>query len=334
MLDEYEAMLALLAFMNAPTKRELAARRAAIDRASKKSLQATRNSLKQKLTELRRDVGATRALGYYATMLKRIKDIQGRVVTIPAYVGLALFSKYPRVVEAVKNDELPAHAHIELDIQGRYEPQDRLQLHILEAMLFEDMCRFWNDSCEIIIDPERPHAMKAEIKRRSALYRAAVSSAFYMVEAYCNGIAFEVFATRKDELSDRELEMVTERDIKHSRPKYLTIRDKILHYPRLLARAAAPLLQENNCPDLAFFLSNAKQFRDAIVHASPALTPDTLQPEKGRLFVGLDHEQCARVVDSAISVVQKIASAIERPKSIFWIQPRQSDGRFDPSVFD
>src|SRR6266404_2636635 len=198
--------------------------------------------------------------------------------------------------------------------------QDQLQFHILEAMLFEDMCMFWNEASNINPDPKQPHLEKLQLKRLAALLRAAVSSAFYMVEAFCNGIAVEVFLTHSESLNEKDLQRVTEWDARNNRPKYVTMRDKLLHYPRLLAGAPAPLVQETNSSEFSYFLSSAKEFRDAIVHANPAPNYETLAPQRSQTFMRLNHAECGKIVDCSVAVIDQIANAIGRRKCVFWLQ--------------
>lgn len=334
LLDEYAAMLVLLASMNTEARRQVESLRASIDSLSKRELQDALQVFKKRVQTLRRTTGATLPLGSYRSMLAQNPDRPGQVVMLPAYVAVTMFEKYPRIADALLKHELPFHAHIELDPRGEYEPQQRLQLQILEATLFEDMCGFWNDARAIQIPTMSPHTAKRQVKRLAALHRATVSAAFYMVEAYCNGIAFEAFLSSQDQLSERERELITEWDSKRSRAKYASLRDKILHYPRILVGAPAPLLQESNCTALDQFLAGAKKYRDAIVHASPRIDENSLLSGKVDLFLGLNHAQCGDIVDSAIELVKQIGAATGRSKHLFWLHQRSPDGGFPDVVFE
>lgn len=333
LLDEFEAMLIFLAKMNSSAKKQIEAERNNLALANKRELQNGLKELSARVGKLRRTTGVTQPIGYYSTALKSHPADDGLVYTLPNYMAVALFNKYPRVAKALENNELPVHALIELDFRGLYERQDTLQFRMLEAMLFEDLCFFWNESC-LIQERDDPYSQKHELKRLAAFHRAAVSSAFYMVEAFCNGIALEVFLTRRDELSDRERQMITEWDSKLSRPKFLSLRDKLLQYPKLLLSATAPPVQESHSPELAYFLSSAKELRDSIVHANPSLSSGKLGFAKLQTFQQLDHVQCGKVIDCSIAVVDQIATAIDRRKSVFWLQTRRKDELFDESVFD
>ena len=337
LIDEYEAMFVLLARMNSSVRARFEAERVALAEAGKRQLQAGISRLSAELKRLRRETGATRPLGTYARFLKAqvaAVPANGFVLSLPVYLALFLFSKYPNVAKRLENHELPAHAFIELDYGGRYEPLDQLQLQIIEAMLLEDMCLFWNESSAIELDASEPYGQKMQLKRREALLRGAVSSAFYMVEAFCNGIALEVYLTRQGSLSEKDLQRISEWDATRGCPKYQTMRDKILHYPRLLIGASSPLIQESNSPELSYFLGSAKELRDAIVHANPAPDYNTLAPQKWQTLLRLNHLQCGEIVDCSIAVVNQVATAINRRDSIFWLQPRQPNGLFDETVFD
>lgn len=333
LLDEYEAMLILLAEMNEDAKSFLESRRESIESLTTDELRRAVKGTKERVDSLRDHAGATRPVGDYSKIVSSNGVAAGRVMLLPAYVAVMLFRKYPRVARGLANHTLAPHTFIELDQRGMYRAQSRLQFVILEATLFEDMCSYWNDACDIKIPERSPHAAKRDVKRLAALHRGVVSAAFYMVEAYCNGIAFEVFLSKGDSLSDKERDLITEWDSKGSRPRYATTRDKLLHYPRLLVGATAPLIQESNSPDLVYFLTAAKKFRDAIVHASPQLDSNA-EMEKAQIYLRLDHEDCARIIDSAIGLIHSIAAAIERTECIFWLQRRNSGGRFTDSVFD
>jgi hypothetical protein len=342
LIDEYEAMLVLLAQMNPSLRNRFQAERQALSEASKRELQKAIIRLNEELKRFRRETGATQRIGTYAPFLKaQVQNIaqRGFVLSLPIYMALFLFKNYPNVSERVASHDIPIHAFLEIDYEGSYESPEYLQFQIPEAMLFEDMCSFWNEASEISVDLARVYNEKLNIKRRQALLRGAVSSAFYMVEAFCNGIAFDVFLNCWDSISDNDRQRITEWDVARGRPKYQTVRDKILHYPRMLVGSSSPLIQENNSPELAFFMTSAKELRDAIVHANAApdytsITVKSLIPPKWQALLHLNRDICAEVVDCSISVIEQIASAIDRQKSVFWLQRRGPNGLFHASVFE
>lgn len=340
LIDEYEAMFVLLAQMKPSVRQQFEAERLALSEASKRQLQEAIAKLNAELKRFRRQTGATQPVGTYASFLKtQTSNLSGGgfVLSLPIYMATYLFEKYPNVTERLKNHEIPTHAFVEIDYEGSYDVAS-LQFQIPEAMLFEDMCCFWNEACGINV-LDSPYEQKIQLKRLQALLRGAVSSAFSMVEAYCNGIAFEVFLSHSDLLSENDRQRILEWDATKNRLKYQTIRDKILHYPRYLVGASSPLIQENNSPELSFFLTSAKELRDAIVHANAApdyksLTPQSLIPKKWQALLHLNRQTCGEVVDCSIAVIEQIASATDRQKSVFWLQRRGPNGLFHESVFD
>jgi hypothetical protein len=334
LFDEYRAMVVFLARMNSVVSGHLRSQRLAIEHADKSELKAAVRELQSHIDDLRTAYGATQSIGKYAELLAATNHSVGTITLVPVYMAVGLFSKYPGLLEAVEKDEIPVHARIEIDHDGKFPPREVYEYYIQEAMLFEDMCIFWNESCSIHSSTADPWLAKRSNKRLHALHRAAVSSAFYMVEAYCNGIALAAFISRHKQLKQKEIDMLTEHDSARSRPRHLSIRETILHYPRLLAGVEHPLIQESNSPDLDYFLSSAKDLRDSIVHANPAPSMHLDDLDKSATFFQLSHEQCAKVIDSSISVIRQIADATKTTKSVFWIASRRPDGLFEDSVLN
>jgi hypothetical protein len=188
--DESEAMFVFLGQMNSSVKARFEAERVALLNASKRDLQAALSKLTAELKRFRRETGASQRLCTYAPFLKaHVSHVpeRGFVLSLPIYMALFLFEKYPNLADRFEKHELPAHAFIELDYAGAYEPLGSLQFQIPEAMLFEDMRSFWNEAYQLKVNSVRPHYQKLQRKRLQALLRGAASSAFYMVEAFCNG---------------------------------------------------------------------------------------------------------------------------------------------------
>jgi hypothetical protein len=136
LIDEYGAMVILLAQMNVSAKGWLDEERRTLATASKRQLQFGIEKLTTQIKTLRAETGATRPLGSYRKFL----DVQVAVVpqgdfifTLPAYLLVFLFNKYPGVAKPLEDDELPLHSSIEMDYCGRYEHQPN-PLRYLENM--------------------------------------------------------------------------------------------------------------------------------------------------------------------------------------------------------
>jgi hypothetical protein len=226
----------------------------------------------------------------------------------------------------------PAHYRIGIDVHGVY-PAPAIQYRAPEISLYEDMCVLYNQAASESkhVDPDRKE--KSALKRTAAFDRATLSTAFYFVEAYLNGIAFDFVASRGATLSSEQLSVLTEWDEKKQRTKFVSTRDKLLQYPRIITGASHPPLTEDNCPELAVITEKAKAFRDSIVHASPALERTTLLPEKEYALYGIAIQGVSEVVDASISLVRKIEILIHGDDSqINWLQARSDV--FGNSVLD
>ena len=99
-------------------------------------------------------------------------------------------------------------------------------------------------------------------------------------------------------------------------------------------------------PQLAFILEVAKGTRDAIMHASPfPLVPEEWDASKTvgeqvrfgkqEILLNLSVEKLDSLVDSVVSVIQKIEIGIHGDtKHLSWLMPRDTNGRFPAEAFD
>jgi hypothetical protein len=172
-------------------------------------------------------------------------------------------------------------------------------------------------------------------KTAFALFRAAISSAFFFVESYINGVAFHYLASAGSASDQKTKDYLSEWDSVRKRPRFNKTRDKLVHYPRIVLGVDHPPLQENNCPELAFIVTKAKQLRDSIVHASPTSDPESLLPEKEEAVYSLGFVDVEETVDSAIELVSKVETLVHgSTKFITWLKRRGPDGLFSEEVFD
>jgi hypothetical protein len=168
------------------------------------------------------------------------------------------------------------------------------------------------------------------------LLRATVVVAFNVLEAYLNGIAFDHLELDGAELTVAEKATLSEWDFQKQRPRYISLREKLLTYPRLIIGAEHPPLQEGNCSELKFIVEMAKKLRDSIVHASPAPSAVTLEAEKEKAVHSIDFETTERLVDATVTLIRKIEETIngdgQRLKG--WLYSRSADGEFPDVVFE
>lgn len=178
----------------------------------------------------------------------------------------------------------PEHTLVSIDLHGIHPHGYPGEVRILEAALFEDMCTLFNRAWDLTPQARDRSTPKMLLKECAATRRASVLAAFYVVEAYLNSIAFDYFISLGDDDPSPELEKIAEWDYTKGRVRLVSLRDKLIHYPKIVARAKHPLLDENNCAELKYFLEVSKLFRDAVVHAGPRPDPHTYENTKEILF--------------------------------------------------
>jgi hypothetical protein len=166
------------------------------------------------------------------------------------------------------------------------------------------------------------------------LRRAVVTSAFYFIEGYLNGLAYDFLATNKRSLSEKDLGLLTEWEATKNAPRYARFRDKLLHYPRIILGQEHPPLQENNCEPLRFMLEQVKTLRDAIVHASPVtIDPAEAMSAKELTLFNSDPDLIDRIVDKAVELVRIIETTVRGNDAFLdWLKEREH-GRFPEAAF-
>jgi hypothetical protein len=230
------------------------------------------------------------------------------------------------------HDTIPAHALIELDYgQNRSKPS--FEVHILEASLFEDLCGLFNQAHALHLKrPSSPFQDKLAAKTADALNRATVTSAFYLVEAYLNGIAAAHVITAGSKIKQRDLDLLTEWNGAKKTRQYVRFRDKLVNYPRIVAGLEHPPLQENNCPELRFVVETAKELRDAIVHAS-AHPNREYGLDKWRRYNDITFSEAEQAVDQVIRLIRLIEVTIRGNVAMLsWLEDRTDDGTFPARI--
>jgi hypothetical protein len=198
----------------------------------------------------------------------------------------------------------PHHAYIALDFEGAFKV-GYPEYYLPEAALYEDMCAAFNLAMESQhFLTERP-IVKVKIKRHYLYLRAAVLSAFYFVEAYLNGLAFDYWWDNKEKVSTEESDILTEWNSAKATAQWRNFRTKALQYPRLILGSKHPPLTETNSPSLNILLTDGKDIRDAIVHQNPRLEADGT-PVKVRWLVQLRLNDVAKILDAAVDFVKQL----------------------------
>jgi hypothetical protein len=246
----------------------------------------------------------------------------GQSLAFPKHLAVRYFPGYDYGLPFF--DLLPLHANLMLSWSARIE------WSLLEAKVFEDMAALSNQA-------ERHHANPASLpehqKERAALYRAASLNAINFVEAYINGVASDHYLAHLTQLDGPTKGLLLDWDFARNRPKFLTLKDKVLKYQRIILKSEHAPLQESNCPEFVYLITAAKSLRDALVHPAPD-TLDHATPSKQQFLFTLTPEAARTTIDTAISIVRQLAKTLYGSQDrLFWLIDRSADGFFSGDTF-
>lgn len=306
------------------------------ERATIKRVQELVHRCDQRITELRDLLGAKVPNSQLVELLRLIEAAPvGKALFVPKNVLIGLFAHPERTYMPLES--VPAHASVVAYwIKPHWhDAREKFDWQSVEATLFEDMCSLFNLAAD---RNKRTSAVSRDLrteKEFGALLRGATSTAFYFVEAYLNGLAYDHYLTKKDQLDEDSRKMLTEWDENQKRRSYLSLRKKLLQYPRIILGQQHSPLKESNCPEIGFVCGRAKLLRDAIVHASPQPDQITLERLKESILFNPDFKEVEKVVDSVVSLVRKVELAVRgTDKALSWMRARGSDGFFPQEVFE
>jgi len=204
-----------------------------------------------------------------------------------------------------------------------------------EAILYEDMALAYNSAAELLpsLEGKTEPGPNLEEKRCGLFLRTAVLSAFYFVEAFLNGLAFDFCYLNSAKISKEDQDFLLERPSSQNKRGTVSFEKKAKQYMRIILNQKHAPLTETNCNSLKFLLTEAKEVRDAIVHQSPKLYPESGISEKIRWMMGLRMDKVTEVVDAAVGFVTKAHEVAGAKAEMNWLYPRSSNGLFPPESF-
>ncbi|MGO9864149.1 MAG: hypothetical protein ACLPLR_11115 [Terriglobales bacterium] len=210
--------------------------------------------------------------------------------------------------------------------------------YLNEATLYEDMALAYNAAKEIepAVTGTRSATADLDSKKHAMHMRTAVLSAFYFVEAYLNGIAFDFYYRNEQKLSMEEKEQLLEWNFGKNQRSFVSFERTILNYPKIIMRKKHPPLTTTNSKELKVLMGDAKEFRDSIVHQSPK-TDDVLKtPEKVVWMMSLRMGHVTEVVDAAVGFVRELNALLGKEGiPLDWLCSRdQEAGTFPPESFN
>jgi hypothetical protein len=325
---EYEAILVLINQMTTVRRLEYVKKIEMIEYLEKKELREFSKNVNSEILYLRNYYGAKVPNSVMVGVLEKIESgIENRIWYISKFKLKEIFKNYHKIM--LDFDKLPEHSKIAVDI-GIFEGKKKVEYFILEAAIFEDMCSIFNLLKERLIKNNKIEII-SDKKKNIALMRTVVLTAFNFVEAFLNGIASDYFFSNFHNLDDKTRIILTEWDHIQGKPRYLSLRDKVLKYLRIVCKSSFPPLQESNCDELAFIIEKAKAIRDSIVHPSSIHGLGFKEEEIFKLEIG----EVEKIIDTSIKLVNRIEVLIygNNNDRIRWIYERDKNGFFPEEVF-
>ncbi len=184
------------------------------------------------------------------------------------------------------------------------------------------------------VGEERRDLDKINFKLQSALLRATVLAAFHFVEAYLNGLAFDYYILKEKDVSEETKTLLFDWNPKTNKPRYLSLRDKALQYPKIVLGLKEPPLQESNCHELKYILE-ALEVRHRLTHISPKREFERVAADHEAHFYIVNSSEVENIVDSCIAFVREIDNLLHsKSLSLHWLHDRMPDGTFPNVAFD
>lgn len=253
------------------------------------------------------------------------------LLCISKYHLLRLFQRYERALPAFP--KLPLHARVGIDILNIRESTSEMEVFQLEASLFEDMADLLNEAVRSGEVAVGPNSSKVQSKHAGACMRAAAKAAFNLLEGYLNGLAGDIILVRT--VSPRDRAKLTEWDEERQRPIFLSLREKLLQYPKIATGREHPVLQANSCRAMERVLRLERRLRHALIHPRPQVLPADSESFREAAFFELKLEEVAILCDDVIELISFISAAVgpEFGDVSLWLACRQPDGLFGDDVF-
>jgi hypothetical protein len=331
---EFEALQVVVQVATIESNRAAKEAMAELEMLKKAEVRKRNHILEAKISEIRKVFGAQVPNSVFVQLSERARAVPGKDFLVPKFLVRNYFLSYGKVFPNF--DLLPEHASIGFHDGTERESVGEIEVYLLEAKLYEDMCGLFNLAKEIAgrVSVHTQGKSKTDSKKLEACCRATTTSAFYFVESYLNGLAYDHYVTHMKTLDEKNKQILTEWDIQKDCPRYLSLREKILQYPRIILGSIHPPFQENNCVEVKFLLERVKVLRDAIAHPSPGPNLIKMEPGKERELFNAEFNEVEPIVDNSIALVRKIERLIRGDElRLDWLHERGGDGFFPDTVF-
>lgn len=209
-----------------------------------------------------------------------------------------------------------------------------MEVFQLEASLFEDMAILWNRTLLASCEAAQPESSKAQVKLFKALLRGTVKATFNLLEGYLNGLACEILLMHTVSPEDRI--RLEEWDAGRNRVQFLSLREKLLQYPKIAIAVQHPPLLNKFASSVSRVVDLEIALRHALIHPRPQV--EVVEPTTFReaAFFELTTERGAALIDEVIELIQATAGIVgmEYGDVSMCLCRRNSDGYFPESTFD
>lgn len=235
------------------------------------------------------------------------------------FIDAQLFKNYEAVFPIWK--KIQPHCMVDIEFDGA-----TIDIYLPEASLYEDMCFAYNEASALVNG-----TTKRNLKAHTFYVRASIISAFNFVESFLNGLAFDLLATVRRTLTQKERDLLSEWDSKNKRQRYVNFREKAVQYPKLVLNQKTPPFTESDCPALDTLMQRIR-LRDAVVHSSPKVIND--ETVKIRDLVEMEFTDATAVVDAAVNFVKMVDDKVHKGRyDNAWLLPRSDGGVFPRESF-
>jgi hypothetical protein len=320
-LDIWHALIALNRSITPRMLDILTRTRAAVQTATYERLSEIDFTMEANIQNAERYAGYKSDHAFLLELGQTYRKKQFGVVRFPKwFLDAVLFDRYEVVFPLWK--KIQPHCMVDFEFDGT-----TADVYLPEASLYEDMCFAYNQAFALV-----GRTSKTELKAHTFYVRTSIISAYNFVESFLNGLAFDLLATCRRTLSQKERDLLSEWDSKNKRQRYVNFREKAVQYPKIVLNQRMPPFTESDCPPLDRLMLKIR-LRDAVVHSSPKIVNgETL---KIRDLVETDFTDSTIVVDAAVEFVKTVDDRVHRNRyDNAWLLPRSADGRFPPQSFE
>jgi hypothetical protein len=254
-LREYEAILVLGFGIDQSKRVEIEKERSLINTWNNRGLRDYIQDKTETIAKLRKDL---HVLIERDELIRRLELVEAAPSGKSAFVTKAWLEEVFGPNGILKElTAIPEHTRIAIskdrDQAGTYD------WWLPAAMLYEDMCLLFNLAMEDSKTKALVRTQKRATKTTRTLFNTAALTAFYFVEAYLNGLAFDYAAKNGNTLDAKAQIALQEWNDASKKTKYLSLRDKVRKYVQIITASPNPPLDDSNCPELVFMASTERE---------------------------------------------------------------------------